>query len=289
MPTSPPRYLCIGHCCHDRLPDGRHVLGGTAAYSSLVARQLGQEAGILTSVGADFEFFPVFERSRIPFHHKPAPKTTVFENIYRDGQRTQYLHERAQTLYPEDVPADWLHPAIVQFCPIAGEVDFSLLRAFPGALTGATIQGWLRQWDAQGRVSPRAMDWQQLGAVDVVIFSDADIAGFEQALPEIVAAVGVVVMTRGAAGADVFHQGKQYHFPAYPVKEVDATGAGDVFAAAFLIRYAETRDIARAAVFAHCAASFVVEGVGIENLASVERIEERVAEYSHHEDTARPL
>ncbi|HRI60297.1 MAG TPA: PfkB family carbohydrate kinase, partial [Saprospiraceae bacterium] len=272
-------YLCIGHCCHDRIGDGI-VLGGTASYSSLVATQLGLNAGILTSVGSDFGFFNVFEKNSIRFWNKPAQKTTVFENIYQNEKRTQYLHERASTLFPDDIPDGCRAASVVLFCPIAGEVDFSVLRQFPDALKGATIQGWLRQWDEAGKVSPKPMDWSQLAAADVVIMSDADIQGFEQAIPEIAAAVKVLVMTQGAGGAQVFYQNRQFHFPAYPVKEVDATGAGDVFATAFLIKYAETHDIAQAAGFAHCAASFVVEGIGINNLVGIEQIEKRFARYA---------
>lgn len=267
-------YLCIGHCCHDRAGN-KNILGGTASYSGIVARQLGLQTGILTSVGEDFEFFDVFEKRGIPVWNKPAPETTVFENIYEQGKRTQYLHARAETLYATDIPQVCLAAPIVLVCPIAGEVDFSVLRAFPGALKGATIQGWLRQWDNEGKVSPKAMDWHQLAAADVVIMSDADIQGFEQVIPLIASHVNVLVLTQGASGALVFSEGRRFHFPAYPVSEVDATGAGDVFATAFLISYAQKKDIAQATVFAHCAASFVVEGVGIANLASLEKIEAR--------------
>ena len=271
-------FLCIGHTCHDQLGD-RHILGGTASYASLVARRLGLEAGILTSTGDDFEFSGFFEKHGIQVCNKKAETTTVFENIYRDGIRTQFLHARAETLYADDVPAAWKTTPVVLCCPIANEVDFSVLEAFPQALVGATIQGWLRQWDTQGRVSPRAMDWSALAAADVVIMSDADIRGFEAAIPEIAAAVEVLVMTQGANGAQVFHQNRRYHFPAFPVTEVDATGAGDVFATAFLLQYAETRDIAVATGFAHAAASFVVEGVGIANLARPEEIQARFLRY----------
>ncbi len=272
-------YLCIGHCCHDQLSDG-FVLGGTASYSSLVATQLGLNAGILTSTGNDFGFFDVFEKNGIRIWNKPAHKTTVFENIYQNEKRTQYLHERASTLYPDDIPDTCRAASIVLFCPIAGEVDFSVMQQFPRALKGATIQGWLRQWDGAGKVSPKAMDWSQLAAADVVIMSDADIQGFEPAIPAIADAVEVLVMTQGADGAQVFYKKRQFNFPAYPVKEVDATGAGDVFATAFLIKYAETHDIEQAAGFAHCAASFVVEGVGINNLVGIEQIEKRFARYA---------
>ena len=273
-----PDYLCIGHLCHDR-HQGGNILGGTASYVSLVARQLGRKSAVLTSVGPDFEFSPVFEQNDIPVHNKPAAETTVFENIYHNGARTQYLHARAETLYPEDVPAEWRSVPVVHYCPIANEVDFSLLRAFPQALVGATIQGWLRQWDTQHRVSPMAMDWAQLAGVDAIILSDADIAGFESALPQIAEAAGVLVMTQGAAGAVVFQNQQKFHFPAFPVKEVDATGAGDVFAAVFLIRYAETRDIVLSKGFAHCAASFVVEGLGVGNLPALDQIEARYERY----------
>ncbi|MBV6441990.1 MAG: hypothetical protein DYG98_02490 [Haliscomenobacteraceae bacterium CHB4] len=279
MTPETPHYLCIGHCCHDKVGN-EVILGGTASYSSLVARQLGLHTGILTSVGDDFNFFQVFEDQGIRLWNKTAPQTTVFENIYQNGERIQYLHARAHTLCAEDIPAECLAAPIVLFCPIAGEVDFPVLRAFPRALKGATIQGWLRQWDDSGKVTPKAMDWSQLAAADVVIMSDADIRGFEPAIPAIASCVKVLVMTQGAKGAQVFSGGTQLQFPAYPVRELDATGAGDVFATAFLIKYAEENDISRAAAFAHCAASFVVEGTGINNLASMEQIEARYKKYT---------
>lgn len=271
-------FLCIGHLCHDRYVGG-NLLGGTASYVSLIARQLGRKPAILTSVGPNFEFFPVFEQNGIPVCNKPAAETTVFENIYHDGARTQYLHARAGILNAGDVPAEWRTAPVALCCPIADEVDFSLLQAFPNSLVGATIQGWLRQWDDCHRVFPKAMDWSRLAGADVVILSDADIAGFEAALPQIAETVKVVIMTKGAAGAVVFQNGQQYHFPVFPVKEADATGAGDVFAAAFLIRYSETRDIALSAAFAHCAASFVVEGVGVRNMPGPDLLLERFGEY----------
>jgi hypothetical protein len=100
-------FLSIGHTRHDRLGE-RNILGGTASYSSLVARQLGLKTGILSSVGSDFEFFDFFEKNEIRVWNKKAERTTVFENIYRDGQRTQYLHTRAETLFADDVSVECL-------------------------------------------------------------------------------------------------------------------------------------------------------------------------------------
>jgi sugar/nucleoside kinase (ribokinase family) len=272
-------YLCIGHCCNDLL-NNKHILGGTASYASIAAHKLGADSAVLTSVGSDFEFHGIFNNNNIEFHAIKASETTVFENIYdKQGKRTQFLHARAAVLTPQDVPKKWLKIPIVQFCMIADEVDFALLNAFPNSLKGATIQGWLRQWDDAGKISPRAMDWSKLAPLDVVIMSDADISGFESSLPEIVAAVKIVVLTQGADGATVFHNRQPIHYPSFPVLEIDSTGAGDVFAAAFLIKYGETQDIAQATAYAHTAASFVVEGVGVQNLTAIGEIQERFEKY----------
>jgi sugar/nucleoside kinase (ribokinase family) len=274
-----PTYLCIGHCCHDLL-NGKNILGGTTSYASLAAQNLGVNTAILTSVGDDFEFHDTFNKHKIDFHYKKAAETTVFENIYdTKGTRTQFLHARANVLTPQDIPKKWANTPIVQFCMIDDEVDFSILSCFPNSLKSATIQGWLRQWDDVGKISPKAMDWAQLAPLDIVIMSDADILGFEYALPTIVSTVKIVVLTQGAHGATVFQKGESKHFPSYPVQEVDATGAGDVFSAAFLIKYHETEDIAQATAYAHTAASFVVEGVGINNLGAVTSLQVRFQAY----------
>lgn len=272
-------YLCIGHCCHDKVGDS-YILGGTASYSSIVVNQLGVKVGVLTSVGEDFQFFDVFKEKGIPLFNKKTEKTTIFENIYHHSKRTQYLHARADVLFAEDVPDVWKNVPIVQFGSIDAEIDNSLLNAFPNALKGVTIQGWLRQWDENGLISPKAMDWSQLQAVDVVIMSDADIQGFEESIPEMASYSKVLVMTEGANGATIFYKGEKLHFPSYPITEVDSTGAGDVFTAAFMIKYAETNDLALASAFAHSAASFVVEGVGINNLTEIQqRINDRFDDY----------
>ena len=55
--------------------------------------------------------------------------------------RTQYLHSRANDITQTDLPKGWGRTAVVQFSPVADEVDFSLLNAFPDALKGATNPG----------------------------------------------------------------------------------------------------------------------------------------------------
>jgi sugar/nucleoside kinase (ribokinase family) len=68
---------------------------------------------------------------------------------------------------------------------------------------------------------------------------------------------------------------------------VDPTGAGDVFAAAFLVRYRETGDPFASALFASCAASLSVEAPGLEGVPTRARVEERFRQFP--ERRVRPL
>ena len=275
-----PEILCIGFFCHD-LREGEYILGGTASYASLMANNLGKKTAVLTSVGSDFKYFDLFKKNNISVLNKLAEHTTIFKNIYKGGIRHQYIFNRSERLSLKDLPKKWAKAEIVKFCLIADEVDFSLLSAFPNALVADTIQGWLRQWDAEGKISPKPMDWEKLMSIDILFMSDADIAGFEDYLPIIIKNAAIVVITKGAFGATIYRGGEIFEFPSFPVNEVDPTGAGDVFATAFLIHYHSTKDIALSAAFAHAAASFVVEHVGA-TIPPLPMIQQRYEHYLKH-------
>ena len=64
-------------------------------------------------------------------------------------------------------------------------------------------------------------------------------------------------------------RGRTRRVGAYPTREVDPTGAGDVFAAAMLLALSRGADPVDAARHGAAAASVVVEGVGGEALPRV--------------------
>lgn len=239
-----PSLLIIGHLCHDRMPSGEIKLGGTAAYASFLAKRMGAEVTILTSVGSDFGFWNLFREKNISIFNVPATETTVFENIYpEDGERIQYLHARASSISSLNIPADLPVPDLILFCPIADEVSLDLLEIFPTALKAATIQGWLRGWNEQGKVSPKPMAWKKLTPLDILVFSDADMIGFENRIPEISDYIPLVLMTRGKNGVRVFQKNEEIDFPTEPIEVKDATGAGDSFAMAFLLEYFRSKEV----------------------------------------------
>ena len=90
----------------------------------------------------------------------------------------------------------------------------------------------------------------------------------------------MAVVTLGAEGAYAVDRrtGEAAEVPAIAVEALDPTGAGDVFAASFLVRYHETGDPREAASFAACAASCAVEGVGTSTLGDRAEIDRRLVQ-----------
>lgn len=277
-PNPPPAidYLIVGHICADLVPGGT-VLGGTATYAALAAARLGRRVGIVTSTGPELELSSLVEAGVALVAH-PAARSTTYENRYQDGHRRQTLRARANDLAWTDVPAAWRAAPIVHLAPIARELplDASALRAaFPRSLIGVTPQGWLRQWDGDGRVRPAPWTPDKL-PLSAVILSEEDVAGDEATLAAYAAALPLLVVTRGRRGTR-WHTPAGWHTaPAYRTSEVDPTGAGDVFAAAFLVRLAETGAPREAAHFANAAASYAIEALGLSGVPDRAAIEARV-------------
>ncbi|MHB1355461.1 MAG: PfkB family carbohydrate kinase [Anaerolineae bacterium] len=270
-----PDYLVIGHATQDVVQGGGYRPGGTVTYSALTARRLGLQVGILTSASnvSDIETLTGMDIVRLP-----AECNTVFENVYTPSGRKQYLRSVATALSPADLPSDWCGAPIVHLGPVAQEVSYQFVGMFSNALVGITPQGWLRRWDKQGQVFPMALTQAEtiLGTVGCVVLSLEDLGGDESLLRQYISMTRLLVQTRGVEGATVYYNGNSQRIPAYQAVEVDPTGAGDVFATAFLVRYHETQDPFVAAQFANCVASFVVEGVGASTIPTRSRVEERL-------------
>jgi sugar/nucleoside kinase (ribokinase family) len=254
-------YLVIGYICKDLLPKG-YSIGGTVAYSALTASNLGQRVAIVTSAAPDLDFQSKLRGIQV--HVQDSPATTTFENLYFQGARQQFLRNVAARIHAEAIPPAWRQASIVHLGPLAQEMDESLANFFSDALLAATPQGWMRQWDEAGRVRPKQWDERALpDSVQIVIFSKEDIGGDESRFEACARRFKIVIMTDGRHGATVACEGEVRHFPAHPTVEIDPTGAGDIFAAAFLVAFRETGDPWRSACFANCVGAASVTRSGL--------------------------
>lgn len=271
-----PEFLVVGHITKDVQADG-YTIGGTVTYSSLTARNLGRRAAILTAAGPDLDAQELLRG--VMTVRLPSPATTTFQNLYPDGHRVQYLRAVAAPIPASAVPPAWRHTPVVHLGPLTQELTPDLARIFEGSLIGVTPQGWMRQWDGTGRVSFK--HWESaaevLSVADVLVYSEEDVAHAPELIDVYAELARIMVVTRSAQGADLYYRGRVKHFPAFvPAAEVDPTGAGDVFAAAFLLKLHDTGDAELATHFANCVASFCVEKPGVLGIPTREQVEERL-------------
>ncbi|MBQ1202909.1 MAG: adenosine kinase, partial [Loktanella sp.] len=85
---------------------------------------------------------------------------------------------------------------------------------------------------------------------------------FEQALSKAAAEVGIVACTDSGNGVHILSDGARWHVPAVPTAIVDATGAGDLFAAGFLWGLTAGHDLERCGKMGNLAASEVISHIG---------------------------
>ena len=278
MNMSAPDFLAVGHVTLDRFSDGARP-GGAALYAAVTAQRLGFSAGILTSHGQDFPLDAI--PPQIEVVSVPAARTTVFAYADGGGRRRLRLESEAAPLGRAAVPDDWLDAPLVLLSPVLAEVDPGLADVFSEATTAAAAQGWLRRPGFQGIIDsePWAPPATLLSRLQALFVSTEDIEGQEAELHQWMQRLPVAVVTAGPAGALLYVNGDRYEVKPRRAREVDDTGAGDVFAAAFMIQYHLGGDPWEAAAAATCAASLSVEAQGWSAVPDRSRMEATLAEY----------
>ncbi|MCS6888023.1 PfkB family carbohydrate kinase [Chloroflexus sp.] len=268
-------FVAIGHVTRDLLPAGATASGGTARFAALLAKRLGLRPAIVT---ASAEPAP----DGVAWANVAASISSTFENRYTPTGRRQWLHAAAPAISVTAIPPSWRTAPIVLLGPVLHECAPDVAAAFPGALIGATAQGWLRDWDDTLPSLVSLRRWQpkpaELARLHMLALSSEDVGGDDELAAYYACATPIGIVTHGAHGATMFLHGKPHHIAAYQATERDPTGAGDVFATAFLIRLWETGDPFAAARFAAAAAACVVEGIGDAALPDRAQIIRRMAD-----------
>ncbi|MFN8378639.1 MAG: PfkB family carbohydrate kinase [Anaerolineae bacterium] len=230
-----PDFLLIGHITADLTPRGR-IAGGAVSYAARTAHAFGLRVAVLTSAIPDD---PVLEELR-PYVHElivlPAAETTTYENIYTEQGRVQYVRGVAAPIEPADVPEHFRKAPLVYLGPIAGDTNPAIAALFPPeSWVLLTLQGWLRRWEADGRVHFKHwFDAEALKHIDIVVFSEEDIVEAPQMEEEYRGAVEHLYVTRAEKGGTHYVNGASVNYQARPRTLVNPTGAGDIFASSLL-------------------------------------------------------
>ena len=270
-----PQLLIAGHIVKDITPEGWQP-GGGALYAAAQAARLGIETAVVTACETDVE--PSELVPGVEWQIRRVDGGIQFENTYDSGRRTQRLLSLGPALGLEDIPVAWRSAPLVLLAPVFHDIDPGLPAQIVknGTTLGIGAQGWLRELENE-RVIPAAVDptpeWLR---GDVVFVSEEDVLE-PDAAERWRGRVATVVLTRGRDGYTVWDALGRHDIAPAVGCEVDPTGAGDVFAAAYMVRFGETGEVLESARYAAAAAAVSVEGRGIEALGTRAAIEARLS------------
>jgi sugar/nucleoside kinase (ribokinase family) len=258
------------------------ISGGSAANTIAGVASFGGRAVFIGKVKDDVlgkSFTHDIRAAGVSFttpHAKDGPATArSFILVTPDGERTMNTYlGAAQNLSPKDVNEDDVAAAAITYLEGYLWDPLDAKEAFRKAAKishSASRQVALTLSDAfcVGRYRAEFLDLIKTKTVDLVFANEAELkslyetADFDTALSALRKDAKLAVVTRSEKGAVVATADKTESLPAFPVERVvDATGAGDLFAAGFLHGFAKGFAHADSAKLGAMAAAEVISHIG---------------------------
>ncbi len=260
----------------------REVSGGSAANTVAGVAMLGGKAGFLGKVCTDAlgdVFAADLSNLGVAFSTPRPPAGTEFETgrsmvlISPNGERTMNTYlGAAEFLTPEDIDADMVANTRWLFLEGYRLDGPDSVEAFNKAVAlchsgGGSVALTLSDPFCVDR---NRIAFEQLIAagVELLVSNRAELTAMyntddlNTALDLAVAEIPVVACTLSAEGAIIAEGGNRICIEAFPANVVDATGAGDLFAAGFLQGMVGGHDLGTAGRMGCAAASEVISHVG---------------------------
>jgi sugar/nucleoside kinase (ribokinase family) len=273
-------------------------LGGGAAYSALTTARLGLRTGALVGVdaaAASATELDLLRAAGVELVLVPLEEGPVFINRETPAGRVQTSVAEGRPLPASRMPQGWRGTPYWSLVPVAGEIDEAWVGAVPAdRFVNLGWQGLLRRLEAGRevvRLTPRHS--RLVERADLVGVSRHDLATGTQVtdLLALLRPGARLVVTDGVRGGRMLERTddgtvttRRYGALAAE-REVDPTGAGDVFLSALLA--AVIRAVASGSAasrerpgsdlgFAAAAASFVVEAPGLHGVPDLAAVLSRL-------------
>ena len=265
---------------YSAMPPGQESSGGSAANTCAVAAMLGARVAYMGKVAAD-QLGGVFGHditaAGVHFPTPPlaegAPTARCLILVTPDGQRTMNTFLGACIAFGEDdVDTDVIAASSVTylegylFDPPAAQAAFR----FAGrAAHAAGRQVALSLSDPfcvdRHRNAFRALLREE---VDILFANEAEVTSlyevnsFEEAVGAARHEVKLACLTRSEDGSVIVHGNETVQVKAAPASVLDTTGAGDAYAAGFLVAHTRGLDLAHCGRIASAAAAEVIGQIG---------------------------
>ncbi len=267
---------------YDAMGPAVEISGGSAANTIVGVAGFGARAAFVGKVKDDElgrAFAHDIRAAGVTFDTPPAadgPSTArCYVMVTPDGERTMNTFlGAAQDLHPADVDPEMVAGAAIVYLegylwdpPHAKEAFRKAATIAHGA--GRKVALTLSDAFCVGRYRAEFLDLIKTGTVDLVFANESELkslyetADFDTAAAALRADARLAVVTRSEKGCVVIGKDATVVVPAAPIgKLVDATGAGDLFAAGFMFGMARGRDHKTSAQLGALAAAEVIQHIG---------------------------
>ncbi|MBR0664039.1 sugar kinase [Roseomonas hellenica] len=288
-----PELLCMGEPMLEfnqrpPEPDGRPLYlqghGGDTSNAAIAAARSGARAGYISAIGDDAPgraFLRLWEQEGVDastVKRDPAAPTGIYFVTHDEaGHHFTFYRSNsaAARMMPADVPEAAIRRArILHVSGISQAISTSACDAVFHAITVAKQAGVAVSYDTNLRKSLWPVSRAAAVMHAAVAMADIALPSLEDAqaltgldAPDAIAdfylkLAPLVLLKLGAEGAMVATPQGRRTIPGRRVKAVDATGAGDTFAGAFLARHLAGDAPEQAALYANTAAALATTGYG---------------------------
>jgi sugar/nucleoside kinase (ribokinase family) len=267
---------------YDAMGPAIEASGGSAANTIVGAASLGAKVAFIGKVKDDElgrTFAHDIRAAGVSFDTPPASEGAATARCYilvtPDGERTMNTFlGAAQDLHPNDIDEKAIADASITYLegylwdpPHAKEAFLKAAKIAHGA--GRKVALTLSDAFCVGRYRGEFLGLIRDKTVDIVFANESELLSlyettdFDAAVNKLEADAVLAVVTRSEKGCLVVDAKGNVAVPAAPIaKMVDATGAGDLFAAGFLVGHARGLSHAEAGKLGALAAAEVIQHIG---------------------------
>ena len=263
------------------MPPGIEASGGSAANTMAGVASLGGRATYIGKVRND-QLGEVFAHDTrnggvafdVPFATAGEPTARSLIQVTPDGERTMNTFLGISAfLSPDDVDEATVASAAITYCEGYLWDRDEAKDAIRHAMSIASDAGRIVSLTLSDSfcVDRHRDEWLGLldDRVDLVFANEAEVCSlfetddFDAAAERLASMVETAALTRSAKGSVVMSQGERIDVPATPVAQVvDATGAGDLYAAGFMYGLSMGASMERCAELGSLAAGEVISHIG---------------------------
>ena len=270
MKNNIPSFLTIGHICKD-LNESSYSIGGTPFFAALTAKKMDIEPSVITKT--DTTIASKLSSLNIQCLNIPTKTPTIFHNKEKKGKRVQHLLQTATKIPATIIPKKWKTAPIILLSPIINEVGFNFFNAFAKtSLLGACLQGWIRK-PIKKRIHYQALPTDKRILRATVLFaSKEDFQNNEEVFWKL--QNKILILTNGSNGCTIKTKNIFTKIPSIKIKTIKTIGAGDIFAASFLIHYFSSHNAIESALFANIFAAKAISSKTIFTMPKLAKISE---------------